>query len=320
MTKNRLLIFGGLGQDGSLLTDLLHESHDIICVTKENTDIQKKIEQHPYLARTVRQAKIYKSDIASLDNVKEIIQQINPDLICNFAAYSNVFSPWSCPKDVLQTNAVIPSIILQSMLETSSKAKFVQASSSLVFGAGNEVSCDENSPRNPILPYGIAKNTADSLIKEARNVMGLNACSAILFNHESERRNIQFFTRKVVLAARQISKNKEIKLTLGDIDIVRDIGHARDFVKAVSLMLEEKNPEDYVLGTGAFTTMREFVSETFSFYGLNYKEHVIIDPSLIRKIDTLPKKANSQKAKDRLTWSAKPLSANRLIEDELQGT
>lgn len=316
--RKKLLLFGGLGQDGSFLIEKLHKEYEIICPIKPETNLAEKLKNQSYLAAAVNIARFYYLDITNQHQIKNLIEETSPHLICNFAAYSNVFDPWAHPKEVIEINTIVPAVILQAMIEVSSKAKFVQASSSLVFGAWNQKTCNENTPRFPMLPYGISKNAADHLIQECRNSFGINACSAIFFNHESERRGKNFFSRKVVLAARAIAneENKD-KLVVGDLDTIRDMGFARDHVAAVAMMLNEQESEDYVLGTGSFTSMRAFVEETFKYYGLNYKDHIVESKTLLRKLDTRPLVADIMKANKRLGWVPRKFCATTLIEDEL---
>jgi len=319
--KKKLLLLGVLGQDGSLLAESLHNNYDILCPVRVQTNIKDRLQQNKYLQKIYKKVVFKNVDMLKMSDANKLIEDFNPDLICNFAAYSNVFDAWSCPKEVIEVNTVLPSIILKSMLMTSSKAKFVQASSSLVFGANSinsQIHCNESTQRAPILPYGISKNAADMLIQESREMFGLKACSAIFFNHESERRGDKFFTRKVVLAARKFSQDRNYtKLSLGSLNSSRDMGFARDFVKAIELMLDEPEAEDYIIGTGALTSMKDFVEEAFSFYGLKYTDFIIENQELIRKFDTKPLTANIMKINNRLGWTPRKFCASTLIEDEI---
>ena len=308
----KLIIFGGTGQDGSLLCDKLHSNFEIICpVRLGSSSINKQYLSH------LRGKVSYVEIDYNTESIKKIIKETNPTYICNFAGVSNVLDTWKDTNTILDANLGIPVSILDALISMKSQAKFIQASSSLVFGNSNDELCDENTVRNPIFPYGITKNAADLLIQEARNLFGVNACSVILFNHESERRAPYFFTRKVVLAARSIA-NKSVneKLSLGDINTQKDMGFARDYIDAISKILEEKDAQDYVLGTSVLTHIREFLSEAFSYYGLNYREHVITNADVTTQLYITPKRANIDKAKTRLGWSPRVFSASCLIEEE----
>ena len=305
----KLLLLGASGQDGSLLAEKLIDDFELICPIRQKTET----------SRLHANLQVFHADMTSQKEVVEIFEHYKPDKVCNFAAFSNVFDPWTCSEDVIRANLLIPSSILLAMLQTKSNAKFVQASSSLIFGHGNVEICDEKTVRSPAYPYGISKFAADNLIQEYRSIHGINACSAILFNHESERRSSQFFTRKVVLAARQISLGEKIdKLKLGNLNAKRDMGFARDHVEATRLMILEDDPEDYVIGTGKFTCMREFVEDAFRFYGLDYKEHTILSDDCSQRMETTAVRANTMKLNCRLGWEARSFSATKLIQEELE--
>ena len=312
----RILVVGATGQDGSILSEkALSKGYEVLCPLR-NPESQYSTLEYFHKLKAAG-AKMIQSDVSVKENFRRLMKVYRPDAVCNFAAISNVFSPWESPSEVIKMNAVLPAMMLESILDISPATKFIQASSSLVFSSGESVECDESTPRSPALPYGISKNCIDILISEARETMSANACSAIFFNHESERRKPRFLTRKVILAAKDFySGNRKQKLKLGNLDVSRDMGLARDFMDGIMLMIEEEQPNDYVLGTGKLTKIRDFVHDAFLYYNLDYKDFVEEDTALARKTAVKEVVANSQKAKSRLGWSSRVCSPKTLIEEE----
>jgi GDPmannose 4,6-dehydratase len=296
----KVLIFGALGQDGFFLTkELISKGHEVICCIRENTKEERKIE----LIEAVNKDIIFKEiDIENFDNIKKILLEEQPDAICNLLAISNVFDAWRDVDKIFKVNAQFPINILQFLCDTKLDIKFVQASSSLVFGNCGEEFINEKSIRSPLYPYGIAKNTVDQLILELRERKNIKCSSVILFNHESERRENNFFTKKVIKNAVKIFRGELHQMELGDLNSYRDMGCAIDYMKAISLILEEKDCEDYVVGTGSFVKLEDFVSLVLK--KLNLNKELIIKQNLIytRSVDTKYVRANTEKIRSRLNW------------------
>lgn len=312
-----IMIIGATGQDGSILAEKsLKLGYQVVCPIR--SEISSYL-SFSYINKLILNGAIFVNvDILQQNIFKKLLLTYKPDVVCNFAAVSNVFSPWESPYEVVKINSLFPIMMLDTIIKTLPATKFIQSSSSMVFSGGFEKSCNELTPRSPILPYGIAKNTVDLLISESRNQRSANACSAIFFNHESERRRDRFLTKKVMLAAKYFSKgNKKEKLKLGNLDVRKDMGMARDFMDGVMLMIKEPQPNDYVMGTGKLTSIRTFVQSAFSCYNLDYKEFVQEDKLLSRK--TLAKEvvADVTKAKKLLGWSSRICTPKLLLDEEV---
>lgn len=271
----KAMITGQSGQDGYYMTQLLQSKG--------------------YEVR-----RIERKHLAITHLLFEQVEKFMPDEIYNFAGVSNVFNPYADPQITIWANTEIPvrllNIIYLTQLYHDKKIKLFQASSSLVFGRTQTKLQDENTPREPIYPYGVSKRCADDLVKMYREEKGLFAVSGIFYNHESPRRGDQFFTKKVTNAARR----KE-KITLGYMNSERDFGYAPDFMQAAWLMLQADKPTDYVIGTGTRTRLHQFVQMAYAQAGLNYEDYLSIDDKLPRT-DGLSLCANSNKIREELGW------------------
>lgn len=250
MANKKALIVGMYGQDGSYMADLLKtKGYDVYPCTRQ-------------------------------DNPHDLIDNIRPNEVYNFASTSNVFDPWSNLDEVFKTDALLPVKIMESILKIDKSIKFFQASSRLIFGdiTGSK---NEESPLSPIHPYGCAKAYADTMVKEFRRVHGLFACSGIFFNHESPRRGNDFFSKKICRAA---VKGKKIEV--GNLYSFRDIGYAPDFMEAVYLMMQCDYATDYVIGTGVFISTGDFAKKAFDYVGLDYNNYLYTSSLLYRGSDT----------------------------------
>lgn len=236
------------------------------------------------------------------DNPFEMIKTIRPDEIYNFASSSNVFNAWENIDSVFETDGHLPQKILECILKTNKSIKYFQASSCLIFGLNKDGIQNEDTPRCPIHPYGIAKLYADNMVSEFRRVYNIYACSGIFYNHESARRGKDFFSKRICRAA---AKGEKIKV--GNLDCYRDMGYAPDFMEAVYLMMQNDDPEDYVIGTGQLISMRDFADRCFNHIGLNYKYYLNEDEKLCRKNDTNILKADITKITIDLEWKPKIL-------------
>lgn len=265
----KAFITGITGMDGSHMADLLNE-------------------------------KGYEVSGAGKQSIPQIIQYIKesqPDEIYNFASSSNTFDAWSNVDYVFETDARLPQKILELIKGT--KTKFFQASSCLTFGLNKDGVQNENTPRCPIHPYGIAKLYADNMVSEYRRVFGVYACSGIFFNHCSPRRGEGFFAKKVCKAAA-----KGEKITVGNLDAVRDMGYAPDYMEAVYLMMQQDEPKDYVIGSGTLTSMNSFVKRAYELSGLDYTKYLVTDDTLIRKNDMNVLRADNERIR-KLGWQPK---------------
>lgn len=284
MEKNKSIIFGYLGQDGSYMADLLKsKNYEIYGIVKNNSN----------------NINLFEFDI---DNIYDIINYIRPSEIYNFAGVSDVFNPWENLDTIFNINALLPQKILETIVKIDKNIKFFQASSCLTFGRDTSGYQDENTPKNPIHPYGIAKLYADNMINEFRNIFGLYCCSGILFNHNSPRMRKEFFAKKVIKSAIDIKNKKQDKLMVGNLSVVRDYGYAPDFVEAASLMMNNIEPKDYVIGTGKLISMKDYIKKVFEYLDLDYKQYIEVDDRFIRNNDTNILCANINNIKNDLGW------------------
>lgn len=297
--NNKALIIGILGQDGSYMAELLHSKGYEVCgLVRDNTD-QSRIE---WIESLVPGIEIHRVDILNKPQLSSIIKIIHPGEIYNFASSTNVFSAWENLDKVMDLDARLPQHILECILKIDKSIKFFQASSCLTFGRNNDGIQNEHTPINPVHPYGIAKAYADNMIAEFRTVHNIFACSGIFFNHESERRGENFFSKKITMAAAKIKKGLQQTIKVGNLNSYRDYGYAKDYMEAVFMMMQNEKPVDYVIGTGKLITMMEFAKKCFEYVGLDYVNHIDVDSELYRSIDTTILKANTQNIRLDLDW------------------
>ena len=316
------LITGITGQDGSYLAELLlakgYEVHGIIrrvALEDENHRLWR-------IRKILNDVTLHSGSLESYASLFNIIQKIKPDEVYHLAAQSYVGYSFEDEFSTLNININGTHYLLSAVKEfTASKIKFYFAGSSEMFGKTKEFPQNENTTFNPRSSYGISKVTGYYLTKNYREAYKLHASSGILFNHESPRRGFEFVTRKITHAVAKIKKGLQKKLKLGNLKAKRDWGHAKDYVEAMWLMLQQNNPDDFVIGTGNEHTVEDFANKAFSHVGLNYKDHVVIDKELIRpaEVDTLL--ANFDKAKKILKWKPKILFDDlvvNMVEHDLE--
>lgn len=282
MAKNnnkRAIITGILGQDGSFMAELLaSKGYSVYGLVKDQFD-----ERHKWICSLSENISIIRTDILDKKSLTKTICDIKPNEIYNFAGISNVFSPWENTNLIFAVNAKVPENILKIILDFDKSIKFFQASSCLIFGRDTSGLQDELTPSKPIYPYGISKLYADNMVSEYRKEFGLFCCSGIFFNHESERRADNFFSKKIVRAAYMIKMGIMDSVKVGNLDSLRDYGYAKDCVNAAWRMLNSDYSCDYVIGTGKLISMRDFTKKCFEYVGLNYADYIQQDPKFIRK-------------------------------------
>ena len=316
------LITGITGQDGSYLAELLlskgYEVHGIVrrvALEDENHRLWR-------IRKILNDVTLHSGSLESYASLFNIIQKIKPDEVYHLAAQSYVGYSFEDEFSTLNININGTHYLLSAVKEfTASKIKFYFAGSSEMFGKTKEFPQNENTTFNPRSSYGISKVTGYYLTKNYREAYKLYASNGILFNHESPRRGFEFVTRKITHAVAKIKKGLQKKLKLGNLKAKRDWGHAKDYVEAMWLMLQQNNPDDFVIGTGNEHTVEDFANKAFSHVGLNYKDHVVIDKELIRpaEVDTLL--ANFDKAKKILKWKPKILFDDlvvNMVEHDLE--
>lgn len=298
MPKPRALITGITGQDGSYLADLLlekgYEVHGL--VRRSSTERFERIE---HLRGRVQ---LHQADLLDQRSLVDAMRAARPQEIYNLAAMSFVAVSWIQPTLTAEFSGVGVTRMLEAMRETCPEARFYQASSSEMFGKVREVPQRETTPFYPRSPYGVAKVYGHFITVNYRESYDLHATSGILFNHESPRRGLEFVTRKITWHAAAIKLGLAEKLALGNLEAERDWGYAKDYVEAMWLMLQQDQPEDFVIATGVAHSVRDCLEIAFDQAGLAIDEHVQIDESLRRPAEVDHLIGDSSKAKRMLGW------------------
>jgi GDPmannose 4,6-dehydratase len=304
----KALITGITGQDGSYLAELLlakgYEVHGIIRrASTFNTERIDHLYQDPHINDV--QLFLHHGDTADSTSLIKLLYRIQPDEIYHLAAQSHVRVSFDIPEYTGDVTGLGTLRILEAIRETGVKAKFYQASSSEMYGKVQEVPQRETTPFYPRSPYGAAKVYAYWITVNYRESYGVFACNGILFNHESPRRGETFVTRKVTRAVAHIKAGLQDKLYLGNLNAKRDWGYAKEYVEAMWRMLQQEEPDDYVIATGETHTVQEFVEEAFSYAGLDWRDYVEIDPWYYRPSEVDLLVGDASKAKRALEWEPK---------------
>jgi GDP-mannose 4,6-dehydratase len=304
----KALITGITGQDGSYLAELLlekgYEVHGII--RRASTFNTGRIE-HLYRDPHVNGVRLFLhyGDISDSTNLIKLLYRIQPDEVYHLAAQSHVRVSFDIPEYTGDVTGLSTIRILEAIRETGLSSRFYQASSSEMFGKVSEIPQRETTPFHPRSPYGAAKVYAYWATVNYRESYGTFACNGILFNHESPRRGETFVTRKITRAVARIKAGLDQKLYLGNLDARRDWGYAREYVTAMWLMLQQDEPDDYVVATGETHSVREFLEEAFSRVALDWRDYVQIDPKYYRPAEVDVLVGDASKAKKRLGWEPK---------------
>jgi GDPmannose 4,6-dehydratase len=294
----RALITGITGQDGSYLAELLLEKGYEVCGMVRRASVEK-FERIEHLRSRIRLAQ---ADLLDQLSLIELVKSVRPHEIYNLAAQSFVPTSWSQPMLTAEFNAVGVTRMLEAVRLVDPTIRFYQASSSEMFGKVREVPQRETTPFHPRSPYGVAKVYGHYITVNYRESYGIYACSGILFNHESPRRGLEFVTRKVTHGVAKIKLGLARGLHLGNLEAKRDWGFAGDYVEAMWRMLQQPEPDDYVVATGENHTVRELVEVAFDHVGLDWQKSVSVDSSLLRpaEVDTLV--GDPAKARAKLEW------------------
>ena len=323
------LISGITGQDGSYLAELLLEKgYEVHGIIRRASQINTQRIDHIY-----DQIKLHYGDLTDSTNLVRVIQQVQPDEIYNLGAQSHVKVSFEIPEYTGQVDALGTLRILEAvrLLGMESKTRIYQASTSEMFGKVQEIPQKETTPFYPRSPYGVAKLYGYWIVKNYRESYGLHASSGILFNHESPRRGETFVTRKITRGLSHISTGQQDVLYLGNLNAKRDWGHAKDFVEAMWLMLQQDEPDDYVIATGKQHSVREFVEAAAPYFGmkiawegegvdevgidkLTKKTVIKVNPKYFRPAEVETLLGDATKAKEKLGWEPK-ISFEQLVED-----
>ena len=300
--SKRALLTGITGQDGAYLSQfLLGKGYEVFGVIRRSS--HRGVEDHRLRWLGVAdKVTLIDGDMGDLSSLVRIVKETQPDEIYNLAAQSFVASSWRQPILTANITAVGVTNMLEAMRAEKPDARFYQASSSEMFGLIQEEKQSEKTPFYPRSPYAVAKLYGHWITVNYRESFGMHASSGILFNHESPLRGIEFVTRKVSDGVARIKLGKATELRLGNIDAKRDWGHARDYVQAMWMMLQQEVPDDYVVATGRTTTVRDMCRIAFEHAGLDMGEHVVIDPAFYRPAEVEVLLGNPAKAQAKFGW------------------
>jgi GDPmannose 4,6-dehydratase len=323
------LISGITGQDGSYLAELLLEKgYEVHGIVRRASLINTHRIDHIY-----NQINLHYGDLTDSTNLVRVIQQVQPDEIYNLGAQSHVKVSFEIPEYTGQVDALGTLRILEAvrLLGMEAKTRIYQASTSELYGLVQEIPQKETTPFYPRSPYGVAKLYGYWIVKNYRESYGLHASSGILFNHESPRRGETFVTRKITRGLSSISTGQQSLLRLGNLNAKRDWGHAKDFVEAMWLMLQQDTPDDYVIATGEQYSVREFIEEAAPYFGMKIawmgegleevgydtysgNQVIVVDPKYFRPAEVETLLGDASKAKEKLGWEPKT-SFKQLVED-----
>ncbi len=302
MTK-RALVTGITGQDGAYLSQLLLEKgYDVFGVVRRSSHFGVAEHRLRWLG-IEKDVQLIDGNLSDLSSLIAVMKEVQPDEVYNLAAQSFVASSWKQPILTANITGVGVTLVLEAIRIAAPGARFYQASSSEMFGKIQEAAQSETTPFYPRSPYAVAKLYGHWITVNYRESFGMHASSGILFNHESPLRGVEFVTRKVTNGVARIKLGMESELRLGNIDAKRDWGHAKDYVRAMWLMLQQDAADDYVVATGVTTTVRDMCRIAFGHVGLEMEDHLIIDPALFRPAEVDILLGNAAKAREKLSWA-----------------
>ena len=340
MEKNIALITGITGQDGSYLAEfLIEKGYEVHGLLRRSSSFNTGRIEHLYLDEWVRDMKkqrlvnLHWADMTDSSSLIRIIAEVMPTEIYNLAAQSHVKVSFDVPEYTAETDAIGVLRLLEAVriVGIEKKCRIYQASTSELFGKVQEVPQKETTPFYPRSPYSVAKLYGFWIMKNYRESYGMYCCNGILFNHESERRGENFVTRKITLAAARIVQGFQDKLYLGNLNSLRDWGYAKDYIECMWLMMQQPEPDDYVIATGEYHTVREFVTLAFKHVGIELewrgegvdeqgidkatgKVLVEVDPKYFRPAEVDQLLGDPTKAKETLGWNPRKTSFDKLVE------
>ena len=314
----KALITGITGQDGSYLSEILlekgYEVHGIV---------RRVALEHPQarmwrIRHILDRLHIHSASMESYGSIFDILSDVKPDECYHLAAQSFVSYSFEDEFSTINTNLNGTHYVLSAIKRQAPQCKFYFAASSEMFGHVRETPQNENTPFHPRSPYGISKMAGYELTRNYREAYGLFTLSGILFNHESPRRGAEFVTRKITSAAARIKLGLDHEIRLGNLDASRDWGHARDYVNAMWLMLQQNEPDDFVVASGRSHTVEEFLKAAFDYVDLDYHDYLVIDKSLYRPSEVNVLQGDASKAAEKLGWSPET-TFEELIKEMVDG-
>lgn len=324
MTKRQIALITGItGQDGSYLAEfLLEKGYEVVGLARRTTHYHYENIDH-----LIGKITIAYGDLIDASSIEQILAEYQPTEVYNLAAQSVPADSWRQPIVTAEITAVGPVRILEALRKLKLDARFYQATSREIYGGVQQEVIDETTPFLPNNPYGVAKLYAHLMTRTYRQSYDMFACGGILFNHESPRRSLHFVTRKVTMAVACIHldvKNPPVnelgqslvtngRLKLGNLDAVRDWGYAKEYVEAMWLMLQQEEPQDYVIATNTAYTVRDLCEVAFSRVGLDWQKHVETDARFVRPTEIAASRGDYSKAKSELGWEPR-MQFRELIE------
>jgi GDPmannose 4,6-dehydratase len=301
----KALITGITGQDGSYLAEfLLEKGYEVYGIIRRSSSFNTNRIDHIYRDPHEKRArlKLVYGDLNDASSLNQILKTVQPVEIYNLGAQSHVRVSFDIPEYTSEVTGLGTIRLLEAIRESEIKTKFYQASSSELFGKVREIPQSETTPFYPRSPYACAKVYSFWVTVNYRESYDMFACNGILFNHESPRRGETFVTRKITKAAARIKLGRQKKLFLGNLDAKRDWGYAKDYVRAMWMMLQQDTPEDFVIATGETHTVREFLDEVFGYLDMDWRDYVEIDPRYFRPAEVDILQGDYSKAKKKLGW------------------
>ena len=303
MPQPKALISGITGQDGSYLAELLlakgYEVHGIV----RRVAIEDPEHRLTRLEGIRSRVKLHAASLESYASIHQVVENVEPDECYHLAAQSFVSYSFDDEFSTLNANINGTHYMLAAVKNVTPKCRFYFAGSSEMFGKAEEVPQNERTRFHPRSTYGISKVAGFELTRNYREAYGMHASSGILFNHESPRRGFEFVTRKITSGVARIAAGRANELRLGNLEAQRDWGHAREYVEAMWRMLQQDQPDDYVIATGETHTVREFVEMAFALAGLDYRDYVKGDPDLFRPAEVNVLQGDASYAREKLGWS-----------------
>ncbi len=298
MAKKTALITGITGQDGSYLAEfLLDQGYRVAGIVRRSSS-----ENFQRIEHLRDRIDLHQADLLDQTSLAQVVEKTRPAEVYNLAAMSFVPTSWAQPVLTAEFTAVGVTRLLDAVRQYCPEARFYQASSSEMYGKVRETPQRETTPFHPRSPYGVAKVYGHYITVNYRESYGLYACSGILFNHESPRRGLEFVTRKITHGVARIKHGLDTELRLGNLDAKRDWGFAGDYVRAMWMMLQQDQADDYVIGTGETHSVEEFVTLAFDRAGLDWRKHVVIDPAFYRPAEVDLLLGDPAKAQATLGW------------------
>ena len=326
MAKKKALITGITGQDGSYLTELLLEKgYEVHGMVRRSSSMNRGRIDHIFLPNPSSHGVplLHYGDLTDASAINRILREVQPDEIYNLGAQSHVKVSFEVPEYTGDADGLGVLRILEGIRETGMKPKVYQAGSSEMYGKVLETPQKETTPFYPRSPYAAAKVYAHWLALNYREAYGMFVCNGILFNHESPRRGENFVTRKITLGVAAIKHGLKDKLALGNLDAKRDWGFAKDYVEAMWLMLQQDEPDDYVVATGETHSVREFCELAFGHVGLDYQKYVTVNPAYFRPTEVDLLLGDASKARKALGWKPKtdfPTLVKLMMDEDMELT